>query len=69
MTRMFQMPAGCVGTCVKRKRHWLFLLCPNKMGGSFSGEVVFNEIQFTVPRSNKLIIFKVTKKGDVEQVL
>jgi hypothetical protein len=69
LTRMFQMPPNSIGTSIRRKRHTLFLLCPNKMGGSFSGKVVYKNIEFSVPKSNRLVIFRAMKKGEVEQIL
>lgn len=67
--RLFKIPENALGTLIKKSDELLFLLHPEKSGGSFKGEIQYKDFSFDVPRSSKLIIFRKRKSKPVEKIL
>jgi hypothetical protein len=66
--RLFRMPDNALGTLIQKSDELLFLLHPEKPGGSFKGKIQYGEIAFEVPKSSNLTIFRKRKNKPVEKV-
>ena len=69
ITPLFSAPENGLATHIRLKNETLYLFCPKEFGGQVGGEAQCGDITFTVPKSHGLVIFKVTTKGKVDQVL
>jgi hypothetical protein len=66
---VFVGPKNGLATQIRQKNETLYLFCPKEFGSQVSGKAQCGDITFTVPKSRGLVIFKVTTKGKVDQVL
>jgi hypothetical protein len=66
---LFQMPENAIGTMIQNTNEILFLLHPQKPGGSFKGEIQYGKIRFKVPKSSKLTIYRKRKNKPADKIL
>jgi len=69
LKRLFSGPKNGIGTMIKQGDNLLFLLCPNQPGGTIQGDVCCGNIEFHVPESSDLVIFRKVKGGGISQIL
>ncbi len=69
MKKLMILPENSLGTMIYQGEDILFLICPTQLGQSVTGRVRYQNISFSVPKSNALVIFRKRKYKKVEQVL
>jgi hypothetical protein len=66
---LLQSPPGALGSLIRNSGETFFLFCPSAPGKTFEGEARYGEVAFPIPRSSKLVIFKLSAGRSVERVL
>ncbi len=67
--QLFTLPENGLGTMIYQGEDILFLICPKQYGQSVKGEVQYQKISFSIPKSSSLVIFRKRKYKKVEQLL
>ncbi|MBN2029388.1 hypothetical protein JW824_04020 [bacterium] len=67
--RLMILPENGLGTMIYQGEDILFLICPKQAGESVNGRVRFQNISFSVPKSQSLVIFRKQKYKKVEQIV
>ncbi len=67
--RLMILPENGLGTMIYQGEDMLFLICPKKVGESVNGQVRYQHISFSVPKSRSLVIFRKRKYKKAEQIV
>jgi hypothetical protein len=66
--RKFVVPENALGSVIKTVNGTLLLFCPKEPGGIMEGETRYQETEFHIPKSARLIVYRL-KDGKVEKAL
>ena len=67
--QLFTLPENSLGTMIYQGEDILFLICPTRCGQSVEGDLQYQRISFSIPKSSSLVIFRKRKYKKVEQLL
>jgi hypothetical protein len=64
----FAVPENALGSVIETGMETLLLFCPKEPGGRVEGKARFEEISFTIPKSDRLAVYRL-KGGKAERAM
>ncbi len=66
---LFNLPDNCIGSLIKNNKKNYVLLNPARYGKSIKGQVIYKDFSFSISDKTSLVIYELSRKGKVIQVL